>query len=36
MRKVALFLAVILSIFCMAGSGIGGDTIKAGFVNAGR
>lgn len=33
MRKVVLFLAVVLSTFCMAGSGVAGDTIKVGFVD---
>jgi hypothetical protein len=33
MRKGALFLAVILSTFLLAGSGVAGDTIKVGFVD---
>ncbi|HLN90976.1 MAG TPA: ABC transporter substrate-binding protein, partial [Patescibacteria group bacterium] len=33
MRKGVLFLAVILSTFWLAGSGVAGDTIKVGFVD---
>ena len=33
MRKIVLFLGVVLSTFGMAGSGVAGDTIKVGFVD---
>src|SRR5665647_2970210 len=33
MGKIVSFLAVVLSMFCLAGSGIAGDTIKVGFVD---
>ncbi len=33
MRKITWFSAVVLSMFCIAGSGVAGDTIKVGFVD---
>ena len=33
MRKIVLFLGVVLSTFGTAGSGVAGDTIKVGFVD---
>ena len=33
MKKNLWFPAVLLSMFCMAGSGIAGDTVKVGFVD---
>ena len=33
MRRGVMLLAGILSTFCMAGSGVAGDTIKVGFVD---
>ncbi|HWS15680.1 MAG TPA: ABC transporter substrate-binding protein, partial [Candidatus Methylomirabilis sp.] len=33
MRKIVLFLAVVLSTFCMAGPGVAGETLKVGIVD---
>ncbi len=33
MKKNLWFPAVLLSMFCMAGSGIAGDIVKVGFVD---